>query len=716
METEAAPIIPTTTSISPVDCTKAFNELNLKEKLYAYYFSQASWVGSKICYFQRSYESPALFYLFQKIFLNETPEEVKQKLLHNGFDEVQVQQIFVYIGTFFENCGNFKSFGDCKFIPEISKEKFLEFIKLTKAYTIYQPQFDFVWENTNYELYAYHNPYQIIEFINNQGHTSYYSSNISQQNAEQISKFMEQKDINLSPLNTRLLKHSETEYEILVASITKDLQPEKDYEFEGLKIKITYGDFKPFLASLNGYLEKCIKHAENDHQVEMIKSYLKHFENGSIDEHKNSQRHWIKDKGPIIETNIGFIESYLDPLKVRAEFEGFVSVVNKEESKKLEELVSKAEGIISHLPWPKEFEVEKFTKPDFTSLEVLTFASSGIPIGINIPNYDDIRQTEGFKNVNLGNVYSTPKKENVLFANEATAELYCKYFKDSLFVIVALHELLGHGTGKLFQKKEDDTLNFDQEHLLHPILNTKIDTYYDKNETWHSKFGDISSSYEECRADSVAIYLSCFQESLDILIPEYSKEEQSDLVYIAWYEIVVSSIKGLEYYNPELKKWGQAHTAAAYAITKVLIEAGQGLVTIEKTEKEGKPYVYIHLDKSKIWTVGKEAMRKFLIGLQVYKSTGDSVRGIEFFNKYLAVDDEMLEYRKIALDNKKPRKLSLQSHVKLVGNEENVELVNFESTFEGLIKSFTHHYEGQVDDVYTEWLKYHNEFRIKHNK
>lgn len=115
----------------------------------------------------------------------------------------------------------------------------------------------------------------------------------------------------------------------------------------------------------------------------MIEKYVQHFEFGSVDDHKASQELWIQDVGPAVETNIGFIESYRDPLGVRAEYEGLVSMVDRETSKKFGRLVDSAEHLISCLPWSSDFEKDVFQKPDFTSLDVLAFASSGIPLGMD---------------------------------------------------------------------------------------------------------------------------------------------------------------------------------------------------------------------------------------------------------------------------------------------------------------------------------------------
>ena len=53
-------------------------------------------------------------------------------------------------------------------------------------------------------------------------------------------------------------------------------------------------------------------------------------------------------------------------------------------SAKYEKLVNDAPELIKDLPWGPDFEVDFFRKPDFTALQIVSFATGGIPAGINV--------------------------------------------------------------------------------------------------------------------------------------------------------------------------------------------------------------------------------------------------------------------------------------------------------------------------------------------
>lgn len=57
---------------------------------------------------------------------------------------------------------------------------------------------------------------------------------------------------------------------------------------------------------------------------------------------------------------------------------------------------------------------------------------------------------------------------------------------------------------------------------------------------------------------------------------------------------------------------------ARFVILRVLLEAGEGLVTVTPTTgSDGRPDAQVHLDRNKIRTVGKPALERFLRRLQV---------------------------------------------------------------------------------------------------
>lgn len=123
--------------VHAIKCGDAWNQLDEKEKLYAYYFTRACWEGSMICWFQRSYESPALFILLQ-IVLTQDLDKLKEKAIENGVQVEEFSQFISYAAGVYQNCGNYRSFGDTKFVPECAPEKFWKIVESSDNYSIHK--------------------------------------------------------------------------------------------------------------------------------------------------------------------------------------------------------------------------------------------------------------------------------------------------------------------------------------------------------------------------------------------------------------------------------------------------------------------------------------------------------------------------------------------------------------------------------------------------
>ena len=420
----AAYILDNNCPVASLDAKEAFDGLSHGQASFAYHMCRASWEGAKICLLQASVESPILFTMFKSIYEAFEVQQINQVARESfGFSEGDIEAFHTYVSSFFNNMGNYLSFGDTKFVPNVDKTKFscLCHYFIDRLSNIRGDIRDELknqrWQDLVFDL---ENPRLRQLGMKPEGVSCYYSSDVTKEDASFVQEFM--KDHKISPFNTRLFKSKDssgdkTKYTLRVASAegslrNDDLVEEKpgaddfetkiddietsesnvclppqegSHEFKGSIIDVACGDYAPMMARVITHLRHAREFAETENEVNFLTAYVKAFRTGSTPAHMAGSRYWVKNKGPIVENYIGFIETYRDPMGFRGEWEGFVAVVNKKLSEKFGQLVSEAEKLLPCLPWPSTLEKDEFLQPDFTSLDVLAFGSSMLPIGINIP-------------------------------------------------------------------------------------------------------------------------------------------------------------------------------------------------------------------------------------------------------------------------------------------------------------------------------------------
>jgi len=279
-------------------------------------------------------------------------------------------------------------------------------------------------------------------------------------------------------------------------------------------------------------------------------------------------------------------------------------------------------------------------------------------------------------------ISSRKENEKVTFLRDEDQEPYEKLLVPAFEVQVGIHELLGHGSGKLLQQAQDGKFNFDHENLKHPLTGGKITSWYKAGETYDSVFLSLGSSFEECRAEACGMYLCTVPELLSIFGHNDAASRQN-IYYVNWLNMARAGLLALEFYTPSQKKWRQAHMQGRYAIMQVMLRAGNGLLEIKKEADNA----VIILNRDKIESAGHPAIGKFLLEIMTYKATADAEGATKFYEGYTSVDEQFLELREIVLAKKKPRKTFVQAHTHLDANN-HVVLKEFPDTAEGMIESF----------------------------
>lgn len=222
-----------------------------------------------------------------------------------GATENEWKHFLAYVGAFYSNMANYHSFGHMKFVPDPSNIHAMKTILQSNPLykdedSCYKEVIDSLYNEIETEIFEINKPYTDINFPEQGGITGYFSRNMKQTDLALIKEFLASQSIDI--LNTRAFKYENGTIVITVGSISKD-GSKQGIKFKGALFDIQYGEFSAYLKECTGYLKDALKYTANETQSKMLEHYISHYQTGNIETHKDSQREWVKDKGPVVESN-----------------------------------------------------------------------------------------------------------------------------------------------------------------------------------------------------------------------------------------------------------------------------------------------------------------------------------------------------------------------------------------------------------------------------
>ena len=541
---------------------KDFDQLTLKQKTFIYYLQLAAMQGRDILFDQNGKYNLRIRYTLEKIYTDYQGDRTS----------ADFKALEVYLKRVWFSNGIHHHYGCEKFVPGFSEDFFKKAARSVGADkylkdicpVIFNP--DLMQKRVNLA----EGQDLVLTSASN------YYDGVTQAEAEEFYGAM--KDPNdphpvMFGMNSRLVKDK------------KGKIVEKKWTSSTL-----YG---PAIKQIVKYLQLARPYAEDAEQQAVIDKLVEFYNNGDLHTFDDYTILWAKNTKPLVDFVNCFTECYGDPLGLKCSWESIVNFKDLEATKRTQTLSENAQWFEDHSPVDARFKKDKVKG---ISAKVITAAILGgdlypsTAIGINLPNSDWVRKEHGSKSVTIGNLteaYNQAAKGNG-FSDEfvigkAEKDLMDKYADLTDDLHTDLHECLGHGSGKLLDGVDPDSLKA------------------------------YGSTIEEARADLFGLYYLA-----DPKMQELGLTPNGEAYKAQYYSYMMNGLMTQLVRINLGNNIEEAHMRNRALIAYWCYEKGKADRVVELVKIDGKTYVRVN-DYVKL----RQLFGKLLAEIQRIKSEGD---------------------------------------------------------------------------------------------
>jgi len=561
---------------------ESFRTLSPREQALAYWLSQASIAINPIIYDQSS-----RFGLRQKRLLELVVAHPQ------GVDPKAYSKILAFIKLFWANRGNHNETTAQKFLPDFT---FDELQKATLAAgkdpasqkeleelrpSLFDPNFE--------PLITAKSPRGGLDILQASANNFYSGLTLAD-----VKNFTEH-----YPLNSRLAKVNGQ----LVEQVYRAAAP---------------GLYSAYLAKANSFLEHAAELAEPA-QAKAIRDLIRYYQTGDPKDWLQFDKDWVLNNAPVDFAN-GFIEVYRDARGAKGTSQSFVTVADKSVDALMRKIAGNAQYFEDHAPWAPQYRKQDVKPPLAKAVETLieTGDFHVTTVGDNLPNEDEIHEKYGSKSfLFLGSSRALAHAGGFGLLEEFAASpeeiaLGKKYGDEADDLMTALHEVIGHGSGKMNPKLTNEPAFYLKEYF---------------------------STLEEARADLMALW-----SVWDPKARELGLASNPDVAKVMYYDAVRVAVAQLRRI-PQGDTIEEDHERNRQLIVNYIKDKNG---SIAEVKRGGKTYLEIR-DFAKM----HDGVGQLLAELMRIKAEGDYNAIKAMIDKYAvhfdpALRDEVMErYRKL---------------------------------------------------------------------